>query len=58
MSRGNLEDIILKAAQILGVDANTLDETEARKALRDNVMRTENKRIRKARNDTTPQNKT
>jgi|TARA_B110001454_G_C12464082_1_gene327476 hypothetical protein len=53
MGRNSLEDIILRAAQLLGVDADTLNETEAREALRDNVMRTENGRIRKAIEDVT-----
>jgi|ETNmetMinimDraft_9_1059917.scaffolds.fasta_scaffold06899_6 hypothetical protein len=53
MGRESLKDIIARAAQILGVEANTLTETEAREALRDNVMRTENRRMHKARDDIT-----
>ena len=53
MGRESLEDIILKAAELLGVDADTLGEDEAREALRNMIMRTENKRMRKAREDVT-----
>ncbi len=38
-------------AKLLGVDVENLDEDEARNALRRSTMRTENKRIRKARED-------
>ena len=47
MGRESLEDIIALAAKILGVDADTLDEVEARNI----VMRSENPRMRKARDD-------
>jgi len=40
-----------KMAKLLGVDVENLDEDEARNALRRSTMRTENKRIRKARED-------
>ena len=45
--REGLESIILKAAELLGVEPDTLDEVEARKIL----MRTENPRMHKARDD-------
>ena len=53
MGRDSLEDIIARAAQILDVDARTLDEGTARETLRNIAIRNDNARIRKARDDVT-----
>jgi AmiR/NasT family two-component response regulator len=47
------KQIIAEAAKLLGVEPDNLSEEEAHKALQRSTMRTENRRMHKARNDIT-----